>query len=330
MTTFTKSTNNDLPPVAKEIGEAKSTKRSLQERSVPLLCLEVKEFIRTYLSLREIDKKAIQEWDLPIKSGALRDTLRNIVQSSVFSRSQPTTQRYSGGSKERALENVAKGTATDTDLKVLNGESCIWCGGLLHNISLCEGVKSFYCSQECAIEGRLRRGGMYSSTRIRSQLFSLESGICQLCHVDANGKFFIITFIINKYESLIYPPPCFCLKALFLRMSALQPPERLNALMNANWTLPKSSKALQNLLQNPKEGDFWQADHIKAVAEGGGSCGLENLRTLCTPCHQQETEKLRHRLKTKGPALREGDRSASNTGDIRELFSKQMKRKEPL
>lgn len=36
----------------------------------------------------------------------------------------------------------------------------------------------------------------------------------------------------------------------------------------------------------------WQADHVLPVSEGGGSCGLENLRTLCTPCHAQETARL--------------------------------------
>lgn len=36
----------------------------------------------------------------------------------------------------------------------------------------------------------------------------------------------------------------------------------------------------------------WQADHIKPVVEGGGSCGLENLRTLCTACHHVETKAL--------------------------------------
>jgi 5-methylcytosine-specific restriction endonuclease McrA len=26
--------------------------------------------------------------------------------------------------------------------------------------------------------------------------------------------------------------------------------------------------------------------------EGGGGCGLENYRTLCRPCHKDETAKL--------------------------------------
>jgi len=40
---------------------------------------------------------------------------------------------------------------------------------------------------------------------------------------------------------------------------------------------------------------FWEADHVVAVVEGGGLCGLENLRTLCRPCHKAETFALRTR-----------------------------------
>jgi len=40
----------------------------------------------------------------------------------------------------------------------------------------------------------------------------------------------------------------------------------------------------------------WDADHIVAVAEGGGECDLDNLRTLCIPCHRKVTLELRARL----------------------------------
>lgn len=43
-------------------------------------------------------------------------------------------------------------------------------------------------------------------------------------------------------------------------------------------------------------GHLWQADHIVPVVEGGGECSIENLRTLCTACHQRETNELRARL----------------------------------
>jgi 5-methylcytosine-specific restriction endonuclease McrA len=44
---------------------------------------------------------------------------------------------------------------------------------------------------------------------------------------------------------------------------------------------------------------LWEADHIVPVAEGGGQCGLDNIRTLCLACHQKETAALRKRLKHK-------------------------------
>ena len=44
---------------------------------------------------------------------------------------------------------------------------------------------------------------------------------------------------------------------------------------------------------------FWQADHIVPVAEGGGECGLDNIRTLCRRCHVAETAALRSRLARK-------------------------------
>jgi len=44
---------------------------------------------------------------------------------------------------------------------------------------------------------------------------------------------------------------------------------------------------------------LWDADHILPVAEGGGQCDLENLRTLCLPCHREATADLRRRLRRK-------------------------------
>ena len=38
----------------------------------------------------------------------------------------------------------------------------------------------------------------------------------------------------------------------------------------------------------------WEADHIVPLVEGG-SYGLENLRTLCVPCHKLETAALARR-----------------------------------
>ena len=33
----------------------------------------------------------------------------------------------------------------------------------------------------------------------------------------------------------------------------------------------------------------WQADHIIAVVNGGGCCGLDGYQTLCISCHKEKT-----------------------------------------
>src|SRR5215831_11402522 len=37
----------------------------------------------------------------------------------------------------------------------------------------------------------------------------------------------------------------------------------------------------------------WAADHIVPVVEGGGECGIENIRTLCLGCHASVTSRAR-------------------------------------
>jgi 5-methylcytosine-specific restriction endonuclease McrA len=41
---------------------------------------------------------------------------------------------------------------------------------------------------------------------------------------------------------------------------------------------------------------LWDADHVVPVAEGGGECDLDNIRTLCLRCHRAATRELRRRL----------------------------------
>lgn len=45
---------------------------------------------------------------------------------------------------------------------------------------------------------------------------------------------------------------------------------------------------------------WWEADHIVPVVEGGDS-NLENIRTLCIPCHKAVTSELRKRRRTGPP-----------------------------
>ena len=232
---------------------------------------ELKEFVLCYLSLREVEKKVIKESGHAFSTSSLKDTLTKLLVSTVTG----TTERYQGGAKERAIQSMKNGCANEIDMAVINKRACAWCAKPFFGLK----GSATYCSHSCAEEGRVRRGGMYSSSKIREQLFALEHGKCTKCKIDAH--------------------------ALYCKIKALQPAERLNTLLKANWKLPKSRQSLDRLLMSPQEHDFWQADHILAVSEGGGSTGLDNIRTLCTPCHQGETEKLAGRLKTLPSSINE-------------------------
>jgi 5-methylcytosine-specific restriction protein A len=47
-----------------------------------------------------------------------------------------------------------------------------------------------------------------------------------------------------------------------------------------------------------KRKSWWEADHIQPVVEGGDS-NLENIRTLCIPCHRGATAELRARRRVR-------------------------------
>ena len=167
--------------------------------SLETVIKELQVFTSSYLTLREIDKKKIQAFENPIEANGIRRTLRIIALSEC--QSEETTERYAGGRKEQAIENEKNGIASAEDKAILNGEACAWCGKSLQSVAFLRGVQSTYCSQECAEEGRLKRGGMYASTRLRAQLFSLEHGICQLCGLDANGRLYF--YQLSSFREII-------------------------------------------------------------------------------------------------------------------------------
>jgi superfamily II DNA or RNA helicase/5-methylcytosine-specific restriction endonuclease McrA len=139
------------------------------------------------------------------------------------------------------------------------------------------GTCSWKCHQELAAK--------LSGSSIRRQLFELEKGVCVLCKRDMH--------------------------ALYQRFIRLQPSDRVQECMTIKMKLHET------LLQSPNEGMFWQADHVLPVSEGGGECTMENIRTLCTGCHQKETAALRRRLRD----AKLGE-SASGSVDIRGFFGK--------
>eukprot|EP01083_Nonionella_stella_P193309 714098_1 len=122
-------------------------------------------------------------------------------------------------------------------------------------------IRSFFCSEEC----HRRHGINTNSTAIRRELFQIERGVCQKCGVDC--------------------------RKIYLHICHLVPSSRFVHLRSE-----KSFKDLERdrlwalCTKSPLgEGHFWEADHIIPVEQGGGQCDIENLQTLCVPCHRVKT-----------------------------------------
>ncbi|EDQ88437.1 uncharacterized protein MONBRDRAFT_26139 [Monosiga brevicollis MX1] len=125
---------------------------------------------------------------------------------------------------------------------------------------------------------------------IRRRLAELEQGVCQLCHLD-------------------------CQTLLYNLKGASTTSERLRLL--AQTTLHKLPlERRERIARAPKAADLWQADHIVPVCEGGGEAEIEEFRTLCTVCHQGETQ----RLVLGGRAARQLRHAAKGSGNLLHMW----------
>ena len=94
---------------------------------------------------------------------------------------------------------------------------------------------------------------------LRDQVFARDRGICAVCHIDTIAAY--------------------------------------NALKRARGPARAAGLHLYGMKSITTRRSLWDADHIRPVAEGGGQCDLDNLRTLCLLCHREATAQLRTRLK---------------------------------
>ncbi len=100
---------------------------------------------------------------------------------------------------------------------------------------------------------------------LREEVFARDRGICALCQADTVRIF--------------------------------------NALRRARGPNRQAGLDLYGLKHIRSRRSLWDADHILPVAEGGGQCDLDNLRTLCLPCHREVTAQLRLRLRQPSPLV---------------------------
>jgi 5-methylcytosine-specific restriction endonuclease McrA len=172
--------------------------------------------------------------------------------------------RFPGGRRQRYVQVVLPATGA---------RLCLHCAAAVPSgaaVPLAEALDTaalLFCSPEC----ERRRAVTASSAAMRRALFKRERGVCILCGVDAAG--------------------------LVRRLQAVERGSRRwraarGALLDAaapEFAARLSAKQREALIAHATQGAAWQADHEVPVYAGGGLCDVDNLRTLCTPCHSGVT-----------------------------------------
>ncbi len=97
-----------------------------------------------------------------------------------------------------------------------------------------------------------------STSYLRECVFERDKGVCALCGIDTHKQ-----------------------RRHIMRLAFTQRMRELRALQEQG-VIHKGRKS------------WWEADHVLPVVEGGDS-NLENMRTLCIPCHRGVTTELRVR-----------------------------------
>jgi 5-methylcytosine-specific restriction enzyme A len=121
-----------------------------------------------------------------------------------------------------------------------------------------------WCSDDCQDEFWCRTSTSYA----RELVWQRDRGVCSLCGTDTHRQ-----------------------RGAFIRLCTWGERGRFFSVRHH----PRVAKLAHKKYGIPKgrlRAEWWDMDHIVPVIEGGGGCGLENLRTLCIPCHKKETASL--------------------------------------
>lgn len=158
---------------------------------------------------------------------------------------------------------------------------CRWCK---LDVKRLDSRRKTFCSEECVHEYKIRADFSYA----RKQVYKRDKGICQICGLNCS-KFF---------------------RELERAMSAFPYKERDQR--SKDFFLQKGVR----YVKWSHRSSFFDIDHVTPVSKGGGSCGLDNLRLLCLPCHQDLTLDLqRERTKKNGKENKTSNRRSIIEGD---------------
>lgn len=172
---------------------------------------------------------------------------------------------------------------------------CRWCGK-----EVPVGRRT-WCSQECVDDYLIRAG----SGGVRSMVWKRDHGECAICGINVRQVAKSVNRQVRRHGR---DRDWVRAIAAQLRLDAHRNPVGRMKLRGYKYpyvprtlsirrpTLRRQVERGRSIVLYLRDYAMWDADHIQPVIEGGGGCGLDNLRTLCVACHKAETAKLKRRL----------------------------------
>lgn len=132
-----------------------------------------------------------------------------------------------------------------------------------------------FCSKECVDAYQVKTNAGF----MRGKVYERDKGICALCSRNTVAE--------HKVWKDARPDP----------YGTMQGAEYERA-----WTAwVAEGKRMGWSRSNSR--NAWDADHIVPVCEGGGECSIDNIRTLCIPCHKAVTAELAARRSKPKPKV---------------------------
>lgn len=217
---------------------------------------------------------AAAELEVSHSASALRDLLRTSygLRPGARDKSGLALRIVRARRAEAASERIyGKNAANAHRPPRFDGQRAGSVHGSLDACRLCAGEiaapRRTFCCDECVHFHLLRTSGSH----VRKALALRDAGRCALCGVDAAAACREARRAVR--EAVAHGTPAV---DAALACSVADGPFAGYARLGGGG---------RRRVPRVSEGSFWQADHAVAVQEGGGCCGLSNLRTLCSPCH---------------------------------------------
>ncbi|XP_067271801.1 DNA annealing helicase and endonuclease ZRANB3 [Pseudorasbora parva] len=205
---------------------------------------------------RYLSKKDVAQTSIAVaqkEGGALRIINKDNVAPKI-STSKPTDQTNSESESSVCIQT----DATAGYLQAVDSAGTPLCLSCQKPSGEHCGWAGGFCSPACMEDFQLRSNQGY----MRARVLETEQGVCQQCGLNAHQ--------------------------LYVQVRDAPHTHRKEMLDNT-WLAQLPLKQLNEMIQSPAEGQFWQVDHINPVYRGGGQCSLDNLQTLCTVCHRMRT-----------------------------------------